>query len=200
MSTAPWFRAARSAATCNRLRNQPLFSWPARRSRRWHGGAGGAPYRVRPCDISKGHDVHKASCDPESSRASGDPRGRGAKEVAFRLGGERGGEQGHFPLSEGRERSAIGHVGNAEGAPVRRHWSSAAHKDAGPPGLRASELTGLCCADVHLGSGRAVLGAGTLLRGALPRRDVRALCRNSAGGGGACCGFGGHFRLISFCA
>src|ERR1017187_3459336 len=69
MSTAPWFRAARSAATCKRLRNQPLFSWPARRSRLWHGGAGGAPSRVRPCDISKGHDVHKASCDPVRAAA-----------------------------------------------------------------------------------------------------------------------------------
>src|ERR1017187_7190713 len=101
MSTAPRFRAARSAATCNRLRNQPLFSWPARRSRRWHCGAGGAPSGVRPSDISKGHDVDKASCDPESSRASGDPRGRGAREVAFRLGGERGqgraGTDGTFP-------------------------------------------------------------------------------------------------------
>src|ERR1017187_1753267 len=69
MSTAPWFRAARSAATCKRLRNQPLFSWPARRSRLWHGGAGGAPSRVRPCDLSKGHDVHKASCDPVRAAA-----------------------------------------------------------------------------------------------------------------------------------
>src|ERR1035438_7666601 len=45
----------------------------------------------------------------------------------------------------------------------------------------------------------AVLRAGSLLRGGLLRRNVRALFRNGGGGFGGCCVLGGHLRSISFC-